>query len=98
MASQPTTTPRYLAKGKTVDVPVHKLAKVLKMIDDHGQSGKFARDSKKSEAVVTLDHNAVNFIKDFVAGHPEMSKKALGKKVINPVQANAAPADYECNF
>jgi hypothetical protein len=81
--------PTYLKGTKHVNIPVHRVVDVLKMIDDHGHSEKFRKQAKAKGAVMRLHPKTVNFVKDFVANN-NMHEHAVGKQVVN------SNGSYDC--
>ena len=74
--------PTYLRGRTPVDIPVHRVMDVLKMIDDHGHSKKFRTQAKKAGLVMKLHPKTVNFVKDFVADN-QMHEHEVGGQVVN---------------
>jgi hypothetical protein len=81
-AAKPKPVPTYLQGKKSVDIPVHRVADILAMIDQHGHSAKFKRQAKAAGLAMSLDPKTINFVKDFVANN-EMHAHAVGKQVVN---------------
>ncbi len=82
--------PTYLKGTRSVDIPVHRVADVLSMIHEHGQTAKFKRQAKAAGHAMTLKPDAVNFVKDFVANNA-MDTNAVGKQVMN------SDGSYDCS-
>lgn len=82
--------PTYLKGTKAVNIPVHRVVDVLKMIHDHGHSNKFRRQAKSKGMVMKLHPKTVNFVKDFVANN-NMHEHPVGKQVVN------SAGTYDCS-
>ena len=81
-AKQAAPKPTYLTGKKPVDIPVHRVADVLKMIHQHGHSAKFKKHAKAAGHAMSLHPDTVNFVKDFVADNA-MHNDPVGKQVMN---------------
>lgn len=74
--------PTYLRGKKPVNIPVHRVVDVLKMIDEHGHSKKFQEQAKAAGLVMTVHPKTVNFVKDFVTANA-MHEHPVGAQVSN---------------
>ena len=82
VAKQAVPQPTYLTGEKPVNIPVHRVADVLKMIHDHGHTAKFKKQAKAADYAMSLHPATVNFVKDFVAKNA-MHDDPIGKQVMN---------------
>jgi hypothetical protein len=103
-------TPTYMKGKKPLKIGLHDVIRALKVIDDHGHMSKFVAAAKKKKAVVLVDPQTVNFVKDFVVKN-DMHEHPIGTIIVNPRMAAAAPAKtaakagsgppkdpFECDF
>jgi hypothetical protein len=69
-------------RGKFVQVRFGDIVQILAMIDTHGQSKKLASKTKSDAHKVRIPAETVIAVKALVAGHSDMSRSALGKRVL----------------
>jgi hypothetical protein len=81
--------PTYLKGTKSVDIPAHRVADVIKMIHDHGHGAKFKRQATAAGISMSLPPKTVNFVKDFVANNA-MHAHPVARQVIN------SDGSYDC--
>jgi len=81
--------PTYLNGTDYVDIPMHRVVEVLKMIHEHGHATKFKKQAKQADLKMRFDPKAVNFVKDFVANN-DMHSHAVGRQVVN------SAGTYDC--
>jgi hypothetical protein len=89
VAKKATRQPTYLKGKKPVQIPVHRVVDVLKMIDEHGHSKRFRRQAKTKGLKMGLHPDTVNFVKDFVAEN-SLHEHPVGKQVLN------SNGSYDC--
>jgi hypothetical protein len=79
------------AKGKKrITVPVQSVVLFVKMLYDRGHSDEFIAAAKKSKAIVALEANSVEFVKEYLARR--QLRGALAASVVDP-----CPGDpFEC--
>jgi hypothetical protein len=82
MAKQSKSTPPYLPKGMEVNVPLHDVMRILKMIADRGQAGAFKSAAKKKGVLMIAPAETVNFAKDFLV-KKKLDNNAIGKHIVN---------------
>jgi 4-hydroxyphenylpyruvate dioxygenase-like putative hemolysin len=109
-AKKAKVTPTYMKGKKPLKIGLHDVIKALKVIEDHGHMSKFRTAAKKNKAVMLVNPQTVNFVKDFMVKH-DMHKHPVGKHIVNArtaatrgaktasaVAATAAKDPFECDF
>jgi hypothetical protein len=109
-AKKAKVTPTYMKGKKPLKIGLHDVIKALKVIEDHGHMSKFRTAAKKNKAVMLVDPQTVNFVKDFMVKN-DMHKHPVGKHIVNArttavrgakaasaVAATAAKDPFECDF
>jgi hypothetical protein len=109
-AKKAKVTPTFMKGKKPLKIGLHDVIKALKAIEDHGHMDKFRRAAKKNKAVMLVDPQTVNFVKDFMAKN-DMHEDPVGKIIVNArktaargataaaaVAGTAAKDPFECDF
>ncbi|MBY3249916.1 hypothetical protein E0I74_26895 [Rhizobium laguerreae] len=87
--------PTYLTGEDPINVDLHVVAQVMKLIANHEQTSAFCAEAKKLGAFVTVSPRTINFVKDFIAAHEGMRLHPTGVSVVNP---RGVSRDYDCDF
>lgn len=87
--------PTYLTGEDPINVDLHVVAQVMKLIANHEQTSAFCAEARKRGAFVTVSPQTINFVKDFIAAHEEMRLHPTGVSAINP---RGPSRDYDCDF
>jgi hypothetical protein len=74
--------PVYPAGPSTI--PVDSIFRLVNLLKKHGQTAAFRKAAKAAGAFVTADPGTVKFMKDFVAGQPDLRHDPLGARVLRP--------------
>jgi hypothetical protein len=99
-------------RSRYVQVRFGDVIQILAMIDSHGQSRKLTNKTRGDEHKIRIPSATVIAVKELVAAHPEMSRSALGKRVLyarkaarraesaavakTPTAASVATGDNDC--
>jgi hypothetical protein len=109
-AKKAEATPTYMKGKKPLKIGLHDVIKTLKVIEDHGHMSKFRAAAKKNKAVMLVNPETVNFVKDFMVKN-DMHRHPVGKIIVNArttaargakaaaaVAGKAAKDPFECDF
>lgn len=89
-ADQPTLmTGRSLAR-----IDLEDLIEILAFIREQGEEDRLLRLSRQRKLLVAIPPKTVNHIKRLVAGHAEMRRHPLGRKILHPSAPNADPGGF----
>jgi hypothetical protein len=97
MAKQAKVEPTYMRGKRPLKIALHDIVRVVKMLDEHKHTEKFQKAAKSKKAFATLDADAVNFVKDYVAKN-NLHEHPVGKHVVNARGLKVAAGRFDCDF
>lgn len=90
-----TVRPTYLTGEDPIDVDLHVVAQIMKLIANNEMTSAFCEEAKRRGAFVTVSPETVNFVKDFISKHEDMRSHPIGISTVNP---RGGSKDYDCDF
>jgi hypothetical protein len=79
--STPSKPAPHLPEGMEVNVPLHNVMRILKMIARR-HAGPFARKAEEKGVLMIAPAETVNFVKDFLVDN-KLDKNPIGKHIVN---------------
>jgi hypothetical protein len=89
--------PTYMKGKRPLKIALHDIVRIVKMIDDHGQTDEFQKAAKSKKAFVSVDAETVNFVKDYIVKH-NLHGHPMGQHIVNARGLRTAGDRFNCDF